>query len=104
MRALADAQMGRVRDAEKTLHELAATSDEAALHLALLLLATRRIQDGLKHLLTLRTKGGPEADAARFQLLIHGEGESIPEPESLLEEITDPWIRREALSLLDARR
>ena len=100
LRALADAQSGRVRDAEATLRQLARQSDEADLHLGILLMATRRQRDGLEHLESLRARGGQFADAARFQLLACRSYGTKLERRSVLDEIQDPWIRREARVLL----
>jgi SAM-dependent methyltransferase len=102
MKALADAQSGRIRNAETTLRTLAEDSSEAKLHLALVMMATRRQEAGALLLEDLRHSNDAFADEARYELMLYY---AEPEPTqlpTLLEEIQDPWIHREALSLLDA--
>ena len=102
-RALADAQSGRLRDAETSLRSLAETSSEASLHLALLLIATRRQAEGITRLERLRADNDEQGDAARYQLMLQT-GEDNNERRLLLySEMTDPWIRREAETLLHSR-
>ena len=101
--ALADAQSGRMRDAEQALTKLAEWSEEAQLHLALFQIATRRHQKGLSLLESLRASNGDFADAARHQLMVHCETREEATLEALFDEIEDPWIRREAETLLSTR-
>lgn len=102
LKALADAQSGRIRNAETTLRSLAEDSAEAKLHLALVMMATRRQEAGALLLEAIRRSDDDFGDAARFELMLYYAELEPAQLPALLDEIRDPWIHREDRSLLDA--
>lgn len=102
-RAAADAATGRVRDAELRLRRVAASEDEARLHLGMLLCSTRRHEEGNAHLRALIDEGGARSDEARLQLAraLRAQGAAAPVIVPLLNGIRDPWIQRAAKTLND---
>jgi hypothetical protein len=101
LRALADVQSGRLRDGERALRGLAMSHEEAQLHLAMLLAATRRGAEAREILEEMRKSNGPLSDDARLQLMTPPFSGDLDRRAELHDEIEDTWIKREAKKLLD---
>lgn len=105
LRAIADAQLGRLRDAEHMLRRLVAGGDQrtrAGLHLAALLRATRRVREAESLLSDLAVGSQREADEARLMLVEMMVDREPAAAASWAAAISDDFIAREARKRLDA--
>ncbi len=105
LRAIADAQLGRLRDAETHLRTLVSGGHQrarAGLHLAALLRGTRRGREAETLLASVASGESREADEARLMLVEMMADREPQAAASWAAAISDDFIAREARKHLDA--
>lgn len=100
LRAIADAQLGRLRDAERALSNLlgSAVGPSATLHLAAIFRGTGRHREAETLLVKAAVGQDREADEARMMLATMLAPRDPAAAQGWAQAVVDPFIRREALA------